>query len=460
MDVGLTCTAGLMWLSTIIGGRLDAIAGFHRPLMVASAVMCVWCLARRRINRVAMTITTIALGMVGGSWSWQSLPEVRTGHCEGVVTLRTDPTPMGRGSSVVLEMGSLRLKASAFGPPGWRLERRLAGERVWVAGECGPLSGEFARRDAVNHIVGRISVTAVSEQFDEGSALVRSVNRLRRAMVEGVSDMPSGLRGLFTGLVIGDDRAQSRSMVGDFRASGLSHLCAVSGQNVAYLLALASPLSRRLSRTFRWWVTMGLLAWFVVLTRGEPSVLRAAFMGAMVATNSALGIGMNARSVLALTVIGLLTFDPMLAWSVGFALSVGATAGLAWLSSRLLRLVGGRGVLAATLSAQLGTMPITLAVFGHVSVIALVANPLTIATAGAVMMVGLPCALIGGIHPWATTVASAVMTVPVAWIAGVAHLAASMSPPGPCNMVGWMLVAAWLAVRRAHQQGRPTDVAG
>lgn len=459
-DVWMSLTAMSMWAATVAGERWTGLGRLHGLALVGVCAAIGVIVARGRVTRVTLAILVMTFGASGGARAWSDHHDIASGRCEGIATLKTDPSPMGWGTSVVLQMSGVRWKAAAFGPPSWRLESRLAGERVWVSGQCGPLTGPFARRDRVAHLVGRLSVSEVSEQFDEGSAMVRSVNRLRRAMVRGVADMPDDLRALFAGLVIGDDRNQSRSMVHDFRASGLSHLCAVSGQNVAYLLAVTSPLLRRLRRAARWWLTMALLAWFVMLTRAEPSVLRAAFMGAAVATNAALGVRMNARSVLALSVIGLLLVDPMLAWSVGFALSVGATAGLAWMSSGMGRLVGGRGVVAATLSAQLGTMPVSLWVFGRVPVIALVANPLTIATAGAVMMIGLPCALVASLHPLASTTVSFVLNLPVGWIAGVANVCALIGPVGVANVAAWCALAGWMFLRWRHQRRCATDVAG
>jgi competence protein ComEC len=200
--------------------------------------------------------------------------------------------------------------------------------------------------------------------------------------------------------------------------------------------------------------------WFVLLTRAEPSVLRAAFMAGVVATNAAIGRKQNARVVLALTVIALLIIDPLLAWSVGFALSVGATAGLAWFSGRLGKLVGGRGVAAATLAAQLGTAPVSLAVFGSVPVVSLLANPLALGVAGAVMMFGLPIALLAGVFPALVTPISWVLTVPVAYVSFVARMAAHMSPHGLWNALLWACVPLWLLRRRRQSARRPTAVAG
>jgi competence protein ComEC len=367
---------------------------------------------------------------------------------------------MMNGISVVLKFRGVRYQVNAYGPPAWRLRERLAGEMVRFTGECGDLTGRFARTQRIAHVVGRINVATIAEEFGEGSAAVRMANRMRRAMVRGVDAMPHDMRALFTGLVIGDDRDQPREMIQQFRASGLSHLTAVSGQNVAYLLAVLSPLLLRLRRGARWTATMAILMWFVLLTRAEPSVLRAAFMAGVVATNAAIGRKQNARVVLALTVIALLIIDPLLAWSVGFALSVGATAGLAWFSARLGKLVGGRGVAAATLAAQLGTAPVSLAVFGTVPVVSLLANPLALGVAGAVMMFGLPVALLAGVTPALVTPISWVLTVPVAYVAFVARMAAHISPHGLWNALLWACVPLWLWRRRRQSARRPTAVAG
>jgi len=170
---------------------------------------------------------------------------------------------------------------------------------------------------------------------------------------------------------------------------------------------------------------------------------------------------MNARVVLALSVMILLLVDPMLAWSVGFALSVGATAGLAWLSAPLGRLCGGRGVLASTLAAQMGTFPISLMVFGSVPVVSLVANPLALPVAGAVMTVGLPVSLFAAMFPGLVGLVSTLMSIPVAWVDAVAMVASRISPTGDVNSALWLVVAVWVFQRWRSKRGeRLTAVAG
>ena len=449
-----TVCALVLWGSTLAGEHIPRLSVVRNlALMVGLSVCARWYLRHRWKPDSLLILSLVAAGMTGGSWAWNSPPPVMEGRCEGEAVVRTDPTWVGRGVGAVLELQGVRYRVVAHGIAGSHLAQRLAGEQVLVRGRCGPTTGMYARYERVVHVLGRMNVEFVSEEFNEGNGLIRAANRMRRALVRGVASMQPDMRALFTGLVIGDDREQSREMVTEFRNSGLSHLCAVSGQNVAYLLAVLAPLLRRLRPGSRFLSTIAVIGWFVMLTRGEPSVLRAALMAGLVAMNAATGRSMNARTILACTVILLLVLDPMLAWSVGFALSVGATAGLAWLSARLQRIIGGRGILASTLSAQIGTMPVSLLVFGYVPVISLVANPLALSVAGIVMMVGLPAALLGSVVIVLEKLVSTVMTIPVLWVAEVARITSAISPRGLTNVILWVLVACWAW----HRMSRAVD---
>ena len=446
-SVGLTWLATVMWVSVIAGEHIPGLGVLRSASCFALLLLSVyWWRFRRWHVSLLMMLVVGAVGLVGGASAWQEVMVI-DGACSGTATVRTDPTWVGHGVGVVVQLHGKRYRVIAHGAPGAHLANRLAGEQVAVKGECAKTSGPYSRYDRITHVVGRMTVQSVSEEFSEGSIAVRAANRMRVALRDGVALMPYNLQSLFAGLVIGDDRDQSREMVNQFRASGLSHLCAVSGQNVAYLLAALSPLLRRLRRNSRFIAVLFILAWFVLLTRAEPSVLRAAVMAGLVAVNAASGTSMNARTILASTVIMLLLIDPMLAWSVGFALSVGATAGLAWLSARLGNIIGRHGMLASTLAAQVGTMPVSLFIFGYVPVVSLVANPLALWVAGMVMMVGLPLALLASLITPLVPLVSWAMTIPVAWVAGVAQFCSEVSPHGLLNVGLWLCVAGGICHR-------------
>ena len=264
-------------------------------------------------------------------------------------------------------------------------------------------------------------------------------------------------RALFTGLVLGDDREQEPEEVDDFRASGLSHLLAVSGQNVAFVLAIAAPLLRRLSLRGRFGASVAILLTFGILTRWEPSVLRAVAMAALALLASTIGRPSGSIRILALAVTGLVLVDPMLSGSIGFLLSVGACTGIAVLGPVLER----RRVptaLAVTLAAQLGVAPVLLPVFGGIPVASLPANLLAGPAAGPVMMWGivggLPAGLING--PVATALHLPTRLL-LEWIAGVARVTARLPLP-ELDLRATLLLGAVAAVTvafRARRDRRP-----
>ena len=249
---------------------------------------------------------------------------------------------------------------------------------------------------------------------------------------------------LFTGLVVGDDVRQSKAMIDRFRAVGLSHLTAVSGQNVAFVLAMAGIGLRRLPRWWRLGATLALIAWFVVLTRVEPSVVRAGTMAALSAIAFALGRERSSPRILGLAVIALVLIDPLLVWSVAFWLSSGATFGVCviapWLAKRWRGPSWFTMPLSVTIGAQLGVVVPSWLVFDRLPVIGVLANLFAVPVAGFVMLYGIPAALVASMLP--TVLAKAVMFPAVAgtrWVSTVADLAARLAPVG-----GWALLT-WLA---------------
>src|SRR6185436_6504055 len=132
-------------------------------------------------------------------------------------------------------------------------------------------------------LVGRIDAASV-QPVGDGDPLARVANALRSTLLRGTSTLPTDRRALFAGFVLGDDRGQSLAVAGDFRGAGLSHLTVVSGENVAFVLVVATPVLRRLGRRGRWLATLAVVGLFGVVTRFEPSVLRATVMAAVAVT--------------------------------------------------------------------------------------------------------------------------------------------------------------------------------
>lgn len=347
----------------------------------------------------------------------------------GEVTVLSDPRTVGGALRLDVRIGRHRVEAWARGPAAARLRPRLTGERVVLTGRLTPPPAEapwLARR----HVVGRLSVAEVGE-WRPGDPASRAANGLRRTLASGAEVLDHDTRGLYAGLLLGDQRDQSPVVADAFVGSGLSHLLAVSGQNVAFVLVVAGPLLRRMRLGSRLVATLAILAFFALVTRFEPSVLRATTMAGLAATAVTFGREADSRRMLALAVTTLLVVDPLIATHLAFQLSVAATTGiLLWANPLAARLPGPRPVAEAigvTVAAQAAVSPLLVPTFGGMPVAALLANVLAAPVAGPVVTWGLPAGLVAGVAgdglaQWL----HAPTSLMVGWIAGIARLGARL----------------------------------
>lgn len=459
------------------GARRHPVSDVEVALVALAAVIGVWTQSLMWLGVVAVgsmmicrrTVVLAACLLIGlaGGWrsqvSWEAAAPRHLGHFAGWAVVVGDPAPFGIAVRVTIEIDGERFDAWAYGSSRRRLIERQAGELVYVDGQRRATTSQV-RRAQLRHVVGRFELQVVGDWHD-GSPLYRTSSRVRTALRRSaVSSMGGRDASLFTGLVIGDDSRQPADTIAAFRDSGLSHLTAVSGENVAFLIAAASPLLKRLRPWSRWAATLALIGWFMVLTRFQPSVLRAGVMAMLAGSSYVLGRQTAVARLLAWAVMLLVLVDPMLVWSVGFWLSVGATAGVCLASPRLAERLPGppwlRVPLSVTLGAQLGVAVPSWLVFHRLPLVSLPANLLAVPVAGFVMLFGIPAGLLSALLPALAPLMMAPCTAGTRWVATVAYLAAAVEPSPGWAVVGWVFVVITIGglVARHHWRGSPDDV--
>lgn len=396
-DGAMLWCAAVMLIAGRVGGAWVAAVGVPSRSLV-SLVTALAIAAAMRMRLALATLLCAGVALVGAGSAYAELDLAQLGPYVGHARVVADAEWRYGGAHTVVAIDGQRFVVTARDDAGRRLAHTRMGDVVWLSGERTSMTQRSY--DVSRHIVGRFEVAVVGERVGAGAPIYRAANTLRDLLARAADHMPRDEAALYRGLIVGDDRDQSPEMVEAFRASGLSHLTAVSGQNVAFLLAILAPV---LTRTRTWWrvaATMALLAWFVIVTRAEPSVIRAAVTAALAAVGVARGVEVSGKRMLALAVMLLLWIDPLLSWSVGFWMSVAATAGLVVVSPHLESRLRGpswlRLALATTLSAQIAVAPIALAVFGRISVTAPATNLVAVPVAGAIMLVGLPIGVMVG----------------------------------------------------------------
>lgn len=385
-------------VALLLGAFLAARLLVGTPLVLAVAVLLLG------IARVRAPVFVAGLLLLIG---WHAgvqldrLDAASTGpRRDVVVELVSDPVERSGSIRAEVELHGQRLLLSARTSRSRDLRRAATGDRFTVTGTVRGSAPESDWRIS-RRLVGTLAASELRLAGRAGGA-TGAANTMRETLRHGTSGLSDEQQALFTGLVFGDDRDQGVLVADNFRASGLGHLLAVSGQNVVFVLLLASPLISRIRwPALRVGGALLVLVSFGFLTRFEPSVSRAIVMAGLALMAQALGRPGAAPLVLPPCVLGLLLLDPLLAWSLAFQLSVAATTGLVVLAPRLVERLPGPHILtmtmSATLSAQLAVSPLLLWHFDTVSAVAVPANVLAAPAAAAVMMWGLVGGLAAGL---------------------------------------------------------------
>jgi competence protein ComEC len=417
--------------AAVFAGALAAVDGHLStvPLGLAAAALVAAVLTGRLggdgLRPEVLCVGAVLLAVALGQRSVAGLDApLDTGPVQAEVVLVGDPEPDGRGGvRVDVRLDGRRLRGVARMSAASALDDRLAGERVGIIGQVAP-PGPAEAWSRHRHIAGRLVIETVTG-WSTGDPVTRLANGLRRTLARGAEGLPERQRSLLAGVTLGDDRAQPADMTDAFRASGLTHLLAVSGQNVAFVLVIAAPLLTRMRFGPRLVATLAVLGLFALVTRAEPSVLRATAMASVAALGGALGRPASTVRTLALGVAGMVLVDPLLATSLGFRLSVAGAAGIVVGAARVEAALPGPRWLAAplsvTLAAQAAVSPLLVAAFDSVPLASLPANLLAVPVAGPLMVWGLTGGLVAGIA--GGTVAT-VIHLPtrllLAWLEGVA----------------------------------------
>lgn len=366
-------------------------------VVLVAALLVGWGLRWR--NGWIVTVALVLVVSVRAVSQIEELSPLAPGTVSGHARIVTDPSQGRFDVRAVVTIAGRRYVASMPTDQANEFRTMMAGETVFLEGRTRMI--ERAPRGWVlsNHLAGRLSLRTVSRE-GQGAPWYRLANDLRRRIELSANSMGPEQRSLYLGLVIGDDRAQSELQRFRFRASGLSHVLAVSGQNVAFVLMIASPLLRRLNPRTALPVAASILVVFVLVTRAEPSILRAVVMALIALFAVSTGREAQGLRVLSLTVIVLVVVDPLIVHSLGFQLSVLATLGLIVIAEPVAERLPGprwfREPLAVTLAAQAATAPLLFGFNDSIPSVAPVANLLAVPVAGLVMMAGLTLGLFAG----------------------------------------------------------------
>lgn len=455
---GTAIVAG--WVRFALPPRHERLPGRTRlavavAVVAALAGMAVGYLRAEPVRHGPVAELAAGEAFVGAEAVVTEDPSIRTpdsGETYVLVRLRLEHV-VGRGERADVRTPVLLIASDL----GW--SELLPGTPVRVRGRLAAASGElaaFLRTDHPPQALGPASlVSRVTEPF-------------RAGLREAVGGLGTTERGLVPGLAIGDDRALPDDDRANMRATGLTHLTAVSGMHVGIVLIAALAMAR-------WAGVRGYgipaaavltIVAFGLLVRPDPSVVRASTMGMI----SVLGLSAAGRKralpALACAVLLLLLADPWLGVSIGFALSVLSTAGILVLAAHWCALIRWlppalAQSLTVPLAAQVASIPVLVAFVSETSLASVPANLLAAPAVAPATLLGVAAAIVA---PMSATAAAGLAWLagwPARWIATVAERGADLPgavvrwPGGAGSVVASVGVVALLVVVMPRLVRRP-----
>ncbi len=382
-----------------------------------------------------------------------------------------------------------RIEATVYGPNDWFSP--AYGDTVTLTGALKPVSGGGAPTGVSARMSSaRVSISARGGGWPPLAALFR----LRVALAQAIErSLPEPEAALLIGILLGLKSPALRTRLPLFVNTGTIHLVVPAGLKVSLLAEFASRAARRLGNWPRSGAALLAVGAYAALGGGGPAAIRAAIMGALLALAPALGRVYNVYTALALATLVMTVIEPALLYDAGFQLTVLATFALPLLTPALqralLRLFGRLGrlpaaqviaeSLAVTLAAQIATLPVLALTFHVVSLVAPLANLLTVPLLAPLLALGGLLALVAALGWSLLALALAWVVWPLLWwvnaaiaVCAAAPLAALQAPPAPALLAAiyyaalvWIilalaprLAAAARALRDDHHRARSSLV--
>lgn len=337
----------------------------------------------------------------------------------------------------------------------------------------------LARQD-VHSVMFLPQLTVLAE--GEGNRLLHAIFAFKqRAHATILQIIPEPQASLLAGILLGNDNGLSPALDEAFQITGMTHIIAISGFNVAIIITVLAALARPFlgPRGAAAFALVGVAA-YTVLVGADASVVRAAMMGSVyLITSRWLGRPAFAPASLLLTGVVMTAVRPFTLWDVGFQLSFMATLGLmlyadpfiAWTRRRLQewltrpiveRLMGVLSeAVIITLAAQLVTLPLIAGHFQQLSLISPLANALILPAqpgvmlwGGAATLLGLAAPALGQLVGWVAWLFLAYTTTLVRALAAAPGAAVSVNVTWGSVLLMYLLLAGATWAARQERQRR------
>lgn len=270
-----------------------------------------------------------------------------------------------------------------------------------------------------------------------GNIIFSASNKVKNNIIKKAKQLlPEEESGILIGLILGNKNYISEENVENFRKSNLSHILAVSGAHISYIiLGTTYFLSKsRIPKRIGYLITVLFLIFFMFITDFTPSVVRACLMGITMLFSKILHRKSDTWSAISLSLLILTMYNPFIINDIGLKLSYMGAIGIIMLNKIILNFFINNlkfnkkisEVLAVTISAQIFIAPITALSFNTFSFTFFISNLLITPLFGTCMILGLITILISFIFFPFAKILAILLRIVIKLITIVASLVSKM----------------------------------
>ncbi|HHV98865.1 MAG TPA: DNA internalization-related competence protein ComEC/Rec2 [Clostridiaceae bacterium] len=254
---------------------------------------------------------------------------------------------------------------------------------------------DYLARSGVSATIFSKSEMVRTGETNKGNVLVKAGINIRDTMVKTIEKcLPEQHAGLLSAMLVGYREGLSKEMEEEFSDAGISHIIAVSGTHVVFIMAPLLLIFKKLhfNEKVANTIIIIILILFVFITGFQASVIRAVIMGIVMLLGRIIRRETDVYTSLSFAAMLLLLYNPFNLFDIGFQLSFAATLSLVLFYksvSEILKSVTERlklshipdiitDNLAITLAAQAGVLPITILYFNKISTLSVITNLLVV----------------------------------------------------------------------------------
>lgn len=259
------------------------------------------------------------------------------------------------------------------------------------------------------NIYGTLKIKNIDDIYYKNNLGTNYIYKIKKS-IENILGrcFPQDELGIILGMTIGDTSYITEETNLAFKTDGISHLLAVSGSNVNYIILFSKFIfDKILGKNLSNYVVIFFIIIFMLVSGVSASVVRAAIMGIVIVLADILAKKSNVYASICISALIILIYNPLTIFDTGFILSFGGTLGIVLLYEKIKNTLQEKlkvknkiliyivDTLSVTLSSQIILLPMMVYYFNSISLVSVFVNLLVAPISGILTILGFLVYILG-----------------------------------------------------------------